>query len=195
MTQVAWEMKKDEILKTEPGVTRDKFLYNLSRADYEKSWGTQYHKPGFGSKLLAVFIRIVPKIGPFRALSFRTPTLDSEKLFLESFNATLDRYRALLASERSQTVQPADVNLDVGRRTIAGQYKLADDAYAKLVDELAKKGFVGMPPELRSNILEFYKNMNAPIATKKDRKHWAKLQQQLEMLKSGERERSTRSTK
>src|SRR5215813_4636724 len=37
MTKVAWELKKDEIQKDTPGITHQKFLYNLSRADYEKS--------------------------------------------------------------------------------------------------------------------------------------------------------------
>src|SRR5262249_7113656 len=36
MTKVAWQFKKDEISKSQPGMTREKFLYNLSRQDYEK---------------------------------------------------------------------------------------------------------------------------------------------------------------
>src|SRR5512147_1100257 len=52
MTRVAWRLKKDELQKEIPGITRKKFLYNLSRSSYEKEWGTEYHKPGCGTKLL-----------------------------------------------------------------------------------------------------------------------------------------------
>jgi hypothetical protein len=175
MTRVAWAMKQEDIEKSQPGVTRAKFLYNLSRADYEKNWGTAYRRPGFGSRAFAFVLRIVPKIGPLRALSFRTPTPETEKLFMDSFNATLDRYRNLLAAERTRRTQPADVNLDVGEPTKAGTYALADDAYAKLVDEWAKHGFSGIPAELRENILTFYKDQNVAMP--------AKLHQELEMLR------------
>ena len=106
MTRVAWVLKKDEITKSQPGMTREKFLYNLSRADYAKTWGTNYKAPGVRSRLLAFAIRIVPKIGPFKALTFRTPTPETEKLFMDSFNVTLEQYRSLLAAERTRRAQP-----------------------------------------------------------------------------------------
>ena len=176
MTQVAWTIKKDDISKSQHGITREKFLYNLSRADYEKSWGTTFKQPGVGSRTLAFFFRVVPKVGPFKALSFRTPTPETEKLFMDSFNATLERYRALLAMERTRQTHPADVNLDVGRPTAAGMYRMADQTYAKLVDESAKHGFAGMSRELRQNILDFYKDGTVVALPE--------LQRNLEMLKS-----------
>lgn len=185
MTKVAWALKQDEIQKSQPGITRQKFLYNLSRSEYEKAWGTQYRAPGFGSRMLAWIIVVIPKIGPFSALSFRTPTPEAEKFFMASFNATLDRYRPLLQAERAGRTLPADLNLDVGRPTVAGMYRLADDAYAKLVDKFAKKNFAGMPPELRSNILAFYMNESAPISTKRKSKRWAELNRELDALKNG----------
>ena len=182
MTKVAWSIKEDEIRKSAPGITREKFLYNLSRVDYEKEWGTDYQKPGTGSRLLAFVIRIIPKVGPLKALSFRTPTPQAEKLFMESFNATIERYRALLASERTRRVQLPDVNLDVGKATAAGMYKIADKTYARLVDELSMHGFAGIPAELRQNILAFYKDDSVPTS-KDDGKDRLKLQQQLERLR------------
>src|SRR5206468_6541814 len=56
MTKVAWVFKEDEIMKSQPGITRDKFFYNLTRADYEKAWGNQYQRPGPGSRALAFLI-------------------------------------------------------------------------------------------------------------------------------------------
>ena len=48
LTKVAWQIKKEEIRKELPGITRKKFLYNLSRSSYEKNWGSTYQRPGFG---------------------------------------------------------------------------------------------------------------------------------------------------
>src|SRR6266850_7915614 len=144
-TQIAWQIKKDENQKSLPGITRDKFLYNLSKADYQKAWGSQYREPGFGSRVLALVIRLIPKVGPFRALEFHTPTPETEKLFMDSFNATVERYRALIAAEGSRRAEPADLNLDLGKPVTAGMYKKSDDVYAKLVHEFAKRRFAEMP--------------------------------------------------
>jgi hypothetical protein len=183
MTKIAWDVKKDEIAKSQPGATRKDFLYSLSRTDYEKAWGTQYRKPGVASRILAGVIRILPKIGPLRALQFRTPTPAAEKLFADSVNATVEQYRTLLAAERSRGTRPADVNLDIGEPTSVGMYKLADEAYAKLVHKWAERDFAGVPPELRDNILAFYKGQAVPVSSKENPKLWAKLQQELEALR------------
>src|ERR1051326_2479981 len=143
-TQVAWETKKDEIQKDVPGMTREKFLYNLSKTEYEKAWGHTYQKPGFGSRVLAWVMRIFPKVGPFAALNFRTPTPETEKLFMASFNATVERYKTLLTAEAARGANPPDLNLDVGKPTTVGMYKISDEAYAKLVHKLAERDFEGM---------------------------------------------------
>ena len=100
-TRIAWTLKKDEIQKDAPGITKKKFLYNLSRASYEKQWGKNYQRPTFGEKFLAFLYKLIPKFGPLRVLQFRTPTPQTEKMFEESFNATLDRYRALFVRRGS----------------------------------------------------------------------------------------------
>jgi Zinc dependent phospholipase C len=96
-TRVAWSLKKNDIEKDQPGITRKKFLYNLSRASYQKNWGKQYQPPTFGERFLAFMVRILPKVGPLRVLQLKTPTPAAEKLFEASFNTTLDRYRQLLS--------------------------------------------------------------------------------------------------
>ena len=42
---------------------RQKFLYNLSRASYEKQWGKNYQRPTQGEKFLAVLYRLLPSSG------------------------------------------------------------------------------------------------------------------------------------
>jgi hypothetical protein len=41
MTKVAWQTQKDEIMKSDPSMTRSRFLYHLSRASYRKQWGSK----------------------------------------------------------------------------------------------------------------------------------------------------------
>jgi hypothetical protein len=186
MTKTAWELKKDEIEKASPGITREKFIYNLSRASYEKEWGREYEKPGFFAKTTAFFFRVMPKVGPFKALDFKPPPPEAERLFIESFDATLVRYRALLARERAGNLDLDNRDLDTGRPVRAGEYKLADETYAKLVRKLADHGFEGVTPDLRENILAFYANLDAPIATKRDKDDWRKTLRAIEALKTAQ---------
>jgi hypothetical protein len=186
MTKVAWETKRDEIEKATPGMTREKFMYQLSREDYEKEWGNAYEKPGAWDKTLALFFRVVPKVGPFRALSFKVPTPDAERMFLESFNVTLSRYRALLGQTRASKLNLQNMDFDTGEPTRAGEYKLADETYAELLKRLASHKFENVPQDLRQNILAFYGDLNAPIATKKDKEEWRTVLRGLDQLKSAQ---------
>lgn len=181
-TKIAWEMKKNELEKA--GVTREKFMYKMSRSDYDKEWGTQYEKPGLSDKALALFLRVVPKVGPFAALGFKTPTPEAERMFIESFNATLNGYRGVLRQARAGRIDLQNRDFDTGEPTRAGEYKLADETYAKLLEQSSKKEFANMTPELRQNILSFYGNLNAPIATKKNNEDWQKTLRALDRLKA-----------
>ncbi|HXG65949.1 MAG TPA: zinc dependent phospholipase C family protein [Blastocatellia bacterium] len=184
LTRVAWELKRDEIEKSSPGITRDKFLYNLSRAEYEKEWGTEYEKPGFCAKVTAWFLRIIPKVGPFKALAFRPLTPEAERLMMASFNETVDHYRSLLAGLRDGKLDLQNRDFDTGRPTRAGEYRLADEAYAELLEKLARRNFENVGAELRENILTFYGDLSAPIATKKDKGDWRDTLRALERLKA-----------
>ena len=187
MTRVAWNLKKDQLQKEIPGITRKKFLYNLSRSSYEKEWGTEYHRPGLGTKLLTFLFRIIPTSGPFRALKIRTPTPEVEMLFMASFNATVDRYKAILANVDASGPELPNENFDVGGPSIAGKYKGTDEAYAKLLGKLADRQFAGMPAELRSNILAYYQDPHPPASAKPNKKEeaqWTKVLEQLDRLKA-----------
>ncbi|GAC1631372.1 MAG: hypothetical protein NVS9B14_03100 [Candidatus Acidiferrum sp.] len=179
-TRIAWTLKKDEIQKSVPGITRKKFLFNLSRASYEKTWGKNYQRPSFGEKFLAFLSRFLPKIGPLRVFQLRLPTAQTEKMFEESFNTTLIRYRALLSAEGAGRLALTNENFDTGGITGPGKYRMNDEAHAKLLNELSKLNFDGASPELHAEMLEFYSDPDAPYATKRNPEAWAKVQSQLE---------------
>ena len=185
MTHVAWQLKKDSLIKEIPGITRKKFLFNLSRASYEKEWGKGYQRPGIRVRIVSWFLRVVPKFGPFKSLAFRPPTPEVERLFMASFNDTVDKYRILLANAAASGSEIPNENFDIGTPTIAGQYLGADLAYDKLLGKLAEHKFAGLSPELLGNILDYYKDRKAPASP--DAKNavvdWAKVTDQLEQLR------------
>ena len=195
-TRIAWHLKQDEIQKDDPGITRNKFLYNLKRANYEKEWGKDYARPKFSDKVLAFIYKILPKFGPLRVLEFKTPTPDTERMFEASFNDTIDQYRRLLEEERA-TGKPTVINdnFDLGEVSGPGKYKLSDTTHAKLLDKLAEQKFAGMTPEIRRALLDFFGANDTPFAMKKDKKAWAKLQSELEELKSALIEPKTASAR
>ena len=182
-TRVAWSLKKKDILKDQPGITKRKFLYNLSRASYEKNWGKKYEPPTFGERFVAFLLSILPKIGPLSVLQLRTPTPETERMFEASFNATLDRYRMELAQVDAGHPDLPNDNFDTGDVTGPGKYRLNDETYAKLLDALARQNFTGASPELRADLLEFYGHPEAAYATKQKPKAWAKVLVQMEQLR------------
>ena len=184
MTKVAWETKKGDIEKQTPGITRDKFLYNLSQADYHKEWGTEYKKPGMLAKIVSVLFRIVPKVGPFKGFAIKPSTPETEKLFMQSFDATVDSYRQMLRKVGARDLQLQNKDLDTGQPASAGEYRRADTAYAQLLDKLASHKFQQVPQDLRANILAFYGDTNSRTATKKDRAEWQKTLRELTDLKN-----------
>ena len=161
MTSAAWAIKKRDIQTLQAGMTRRKFTYRLNTASYRKEWNEQYQKPGPGARVIAFLFRIIPKVGPFKALGFKVPTLETEKLFESSFNAVLERYRSLLIDVQANRLRLANDNFDTGKPTKLGDYKLADQTYADLLEKLSKSKS-GVSPDLRNNILVFYGAAEAP---------------------------------
>jgi hypothetical protein len=183
-TRIAWKLKQDDIQKDLPGVTRQKFLYNISRSSYEKQWGKGYSKPGFGDAFLSFLYRILPKIGPLRILAFRTPTPQTEKLFEQSFNVTLDRYRTFLADLRNGEVALPNDNFDVGEVTERGKYRLDDDACAQLLNQLAENDFANASPQLRAELLRFFSSPEVPSSAKVSEKARARLKSDVQKLEN-----------
>jgi Zinc dependent phospholipase C len=182
-TRIAWALKQKDIKHDAPGITKRKFLYNLSRSSYEREWGKDYQRPSAWDHFLAFLYRILPKFGPLRVLQLRTPTPQTEAMFQESFNATMDYYRKLLAEESRSNLKLPNNNFDVGAPTPAGKYRMNDDAHAQLLDKLAQKNFAEVSPELRAELLDFFADPNGPNAAKRNPKLWSKVEADLRQLK------------
>ena len=184
MTEVALQTHKKELMRETPDFAKKKFLYRLSRSDYEKQWGKDYVKPGFGTRVLSTFLRYMPKLGPFKGLAFNHPTPQTEDLYIKSINTTVDQYRSFLKAVRTDSIILPNCDLDSGKETKASEYSLADDAYAKLLAQLSERKFDRATTELRANILEFYSDLSLPIETKKDQVRWEGVLTSLDQLKT-----------
>lgn len=172
MTQVALQMHKKDLLRETPNFARKKFLYRLSRSDYDREWGRTYVKPGLGTRILSTLLRIMPQIGPFKSLGFNNPTPPTEDLYIKSINSTTDDYNTLLNEVRTHKLILPDRNLDDGKETAEGEYSLADDTYAGLLAKLSAHNFDQTSAKLRYNILEFYAGPAPSIKTPKDLARW-----------------------
>ncbi len=128
-------------MKDQPGITKKKFLYNLSRASYQKNWGKKYQPP----TLPKDFSPSLRSSQSRSAKSARAPDAHSGNgtMFEASFNATLDRYRKLLSQVGTGQPNLPNDNFDTGEATGPGKYRLNDEAHAELLDALAKQNFTG----------------------------------------------------
>jgi hypothetical protein len=183
MTQIALRTHKKDMMKETPNFAKKKFLYRLSRSDYEKEWGKDYTKPDFGTRFWSVILRYMPKIGPFRALAFNNPTPQTEDMYFKSINITVDQYRIYLQQVRAGTLELANSDFDSGKETAAAEYSLTDETYAKLLDQLAKQKFNLTSSALRDNILKFYSDLSLPLETKKDSVRWQTVLLSLDQLR------------
>jgi len=175
---------KKDLMRETPNFAKRRFLYRLSRSNYEKEWGKDYVKPGVGTRILSALVRYMPRIGPFKGLAFNNPTRQTEDLYINSINATVDQYRLLLEELGTDTLVLPNCDLDSGQPTKAAEYSLADNAYAKLLGQLSERKFDRISPELRANLLDFYSDLSAPIEVKKDEDDWKNVLSELDQLKS-----------
>jgi hypothetical protein len=183
MTEVALQAHKKDLMRETPDFAKTKFLYRLSRSDYEKQWGKDYVKPGVGTRILSTLLRYMPRVGPFKGLAFKNPTPQSEDLYFKSINTTVDQYRVFLEAVRTDSLALPNVDLDTGDPTKAAEYSLTDETYANLLAQLSTRKFDVASAELRSNILNFYSDLSAPIETKKNSVRWQNVLTSLDQLR------------
>lgn len=137
---------------------------------------------------MAVMFKVVPKVGPFRAIDFKEPTTKTENLYLKSVDRTIDQYGKALHEVKSGDLQTPEINLDTGKPTKRGEYPLADATYRELLDELAYEQFAHLNQPLRENILTFYEGFGPPPeGTRIDKcvaQRWTKTWVELTQLRS-----------
>jgi hypothetical protein len=185
---IQWEIIniRSDFPKESQDPSRQQFLQDISRTEYARSWRNSYRQPGVGAHIVAFIIRLIPKIGVLKILSIKAPTTETEDLFFQSVNTAADTLRGLLrrlADNPTKALDLADRDLDTGERIKPGAYRLTDQTYAELLRKITARPNMPIPAGLRDDILAYYADPNAPISTKQDKKAWAKVQAELDVLK------------
>ncbi len=185
MTRVALLTKRADMVREDPDFRKQKFLYHLSRTEYEREWGNAYQRPGTGARLLAFVVRILPRIGPLKTVDYTLPSTITEDLYFNSVNTSVDSYKVKLAQlHDGKPLALPNLDFDTGAPTQPGEYDLADKTYAKLVDKLRERHFDLVTPALRDNIRAFYSSPHVVQHANTLPDHWHKAVSEFEDLKS-----------
>ena len=296
ITRVALSSYHGQIEQAHPGFDRNKFLYRYNRTEFEQDYGVKYQRPSLAARVVGLFVSVLPKIGPLKALRLTIPDADEQAIYLRSINETVDSLKLLLAqvhapetalpveviaavdpktaqaasaAAASQTVSPVkapliedarkndkrdavekadktaqktvaeavkqttqkaaatvdaiagkdvpaaskatvdlaksnadavaakvaptdgstlqptspslrNVDLDTGKPTMEGEYRLSDETYAKLVEDLTHEKSPLISPELRKTLLAFYAGAESSRDNLKDKPaQWQKLERDL----------------
>ena len=182
ITRIAWRDKQDEIQQLNPGAAEERFVFNLSRQEYEQAYGTEYQKPGLLARFLAFLYKLLPKVGPLRPLKFQVPTKEAEALFLASFKDTRERYRAALDALGRGRLDLPNTDFDTGKPSAHGEYALADETYDELLHRLNDQHLAGVSSALKKNINAFYASAQLPVSSRKERKRAATIKAELAAL-------------
>jgi len=182
MTQVALATRKDKIQFEKNDAARKEFLYHLSQADYEREFGSQYHKPGVFARIMAFFLRVMPKFGSFKALEYRDPTAETEDLYFKGMDSVVEQYHRMIQKVNAGDLKFPNRNLDTGEVLRPAEYRLADKTYGQLVRAIAHNHFKLTTPALRADILAYFAAGPAQMDIKPD--EWRRTQTALAGLKA-----------
>jgi len=183
VTHSAWQLKKNDIKKLNPSINEHKFHYKMKNKEYYKEFGSSREKPKFKEVIVAFIIKIIPKIGPFKALKFKDVGPEGEKKFIASFDTSLTTYeRAITQLQKGPIVLP-DIDFDTGNATAPGEYGLCDKTYDDLLDKLSSNKFVDLTAPLQQNILAFYSKADTTQFAAKYPADWKKASLSLRQLK------------
>ena len=156
ITKAAWSAKKNTILTQNHTATSKSFTFKMHRKQYDKQFGKGYKRPGFSAKLLSFFIRALPKIGPLKALRFKAPTPESEKLFDQGFDTILQHYSFNLRQLKLESAHLEDIDFDTGRPTANCEYRLADQTYCEWIIKLDTDKFKNVDYAMKQNIVSYF---------------------------------------
>lgn len=183
-TRIAWAQKRKEIRQTQPAASRRHFIYIMRRSSYEKEWGRRLDEPSRREKFLAFLLRLIPPIGPLRALQLKMPTPPVEALFMQSFTRASQQYGDKLNAVGARNLILTDENYDVGTVTLASQYFMADDIQAFWLHKLAAKNFSTLTPPIRMELTAYFGDLSAPMKLKQKPDAWKQLQSDYAALKT-----------
>jgi hypothetical protein len=183
LTKAAWNLKASDIRAAQPSQTRRQFEYRINKTQYHQTWGREYQKPNFFQQILSYLLRVLPKIGPNRTFAFKPPTPEAEKVFMESFNVTSQKYAEGLKNLTATKAALTNTDLDTGDPTKMGNYGKTDGTYAEWLKQLNKDNFKALHPKVKQDITSFFSKAKTPPADDEEAvKDWEKTKELLSKL-------------
>jgi hypothetical protein len=157
-SRAAWRANRHELRKVNKRIRRRDYVYKQSKEEYEKEYGSNYERPGFGARIVAGIIQVLPKVGKLKNLKFIAPSPEAQQMFRASFHQTVLSYCKFLTQQTAtaNVTSLPNTDFDTGHPTKLGEYSLADRTYGEWVRELAKNDFKGISAPMRQNILAFF---------------------------------------
>lgn len=169
-TKIAWANKSSQIKKANPAATKKSFSYSMSRKEYYADKEQKDDKPGFFAGTFSWVIKFLPKIGPLKAFKFKVPTPEAEQLFAKSFETVVQQYSGALKALPSTKLQLPGKDFDTGKKTVPGEYDLADESFNKLLLKLKNDDFKNTSPSLKHDLESYYSKADKVISKKSCRK-------------------------
>ncbi|MCC3152096.1 zinc dependent phospholipase C family protein [Hymenobacter sp. BT770] len=158
--RAAWQSQRKEIRRLSPRARRREYLYRANRREFRKEFGTSYERPGLGARLVALVLKVLPKIGPLKTYAFTLPDAAGEAQFRRSYRAALAAYCALAQLQPTDTSKALpllpDSNLDTGEPTQPATYALADATYAKWLRALYQHNLARTPLAVRHDLARYF---------------------------------------
>jgi hypothetical protein len=182
--KVGWYSNRNKLAKTAEQAVDAKELAGLQSKDFEHQFAN-HEEPGASAKIMSVVFEVVPKVGPLSALNFRLPTPEAEKLFVTSFDHSVQTYEQGLFKLRSQPYLRLDAyNLDTGSPTRLEEYSLADDTHRRLVNKIGNDDFKNTTGVLKQYLLQYYEKLPPPPDYRKEKKEHQKIKKNLQKLEN-----------
>jgi hypothetical protein len=182
ITRAAWRSNKKAIRDSLPRATKNSYIYRISKKEYYGEFGKEREKRSVRASIATFFIRISPKIGPLKSFKFKPSTKATDKLFLQSFDASVLHIENGARKIQANELSFENIDWDTGRKPREMEYHLADKTYAQMLLKLKEKNFTTITPALKENIFSFYQNYS-PAVSSLDPALWQKTIAALEELK------------
>jgi hypothetical protein len=163
------------------------FLSTISRSEYAMMPGLSYTKPGIRAHILALILWIIPKIGSLKTLDTKSPTAQTEDLFLVSANHAVEAFRALLTRLRSDSdldLRLENVDLDTGDQIPPGESEIVEQVYSELTIRLAREKSI--PNGIREHVLMHYDDPAHLVQPARDPKAEQRLASAIERLRESD---------
>ena len=162
-TGVSWELYRNDIESLEPGATKDSFVREISRGDFEQEFGKVFREPGYFARFFGVFAGLVPNIGPLARLPYKPLPPSVQQLYFSAAHKAAGEYRNELERVANDELYLPNLNLDTGRASKAGEYPMADKTYAELLRRHAQNNFADMPNDLALDMAKHFQNREAAL--------------------------------